>query len=145
MADMSAVNVTALRTAAAPETPERSAGPQAIAADLDAVQLDLATLIADINSGASPSTIAHDTQTEETDFRALVLDIENDGVLGAPTVNAASTAAGSSVAQVDAGSCSSPTVLVPLSPSQIGNALGSVTKQGRDAHFDAAIEAVRNG
>jgi hypothetical protein len=49
------------------------------------------------------------------------------------------------LAQVDAGSGSSSTVLVPLSPSQIGNALGSVTKQGQDAQFDAAIDALGNG
>jgi hypothetical protein len=116
-----------------------------MAVSLNAVQLDLATLIADINSGASPSTIARDTQTEETDFGTLALNNENDGVLGAVTSNSVSTAAGSSVAQKDAGGGSSSTTLVPLSPSDIENALGSVKKQGRDAHFDAAIEAVRNG
>ena len=144
-ADMPAVNPTALRTSAAPGTPERSADAQAMAAALDAVQHDLATLIADINSGASPSTIAQDTQTEETDSGTLVLNNETDGVLGAVTANSVSTATGSSVAQVDAASGSSSTVLVPLSPSDIGNALGSVKQQGRDAHFDAAIEALRNG
>ena len=44
-----------------------------MAAALDVVQLDLATLIADTNSGADPATIAQDTQTEETDFGTLVL------------------------------------------------------------------------
>ena len=125
--------------------PEGSAHAQAMAAALDAVQLDLATLIADINSGASRSTVAQETQTEETDFGALALNNESDGVLGAVTANSVSTTTRSSVAQVDAGSGSSSTVLVPLLPSHIGNALGSVKKQGRDAHFDAAIEALGNG
>jgi uncharacterized protein (TIGR03118 family) len=67
---MAAVNPTALRT---PGTPGGPADAQAMAAALDVVQLDLATLIADTNSGADPATIAQDTQTEETDFGTLVL------------------------------------------------------------------------
>jgi hypothetical protein len=42
-------------------------------AALDVVQLDLTTLISDINSGASQSTIAQDTQTLNTDSAALIL------------------------------------------------------------------------
>ena len=49
------------------------------------------------------------------------------------------------LAQVDAGSGSSSLVLVPLSPTHIGNALGSLMKQGRDTDFDAASESLRNG
>jgi hypothetical protein len=41
-------------------------------AALDVVQLDLAALMADLNSGAQQSTIAQDTQTLNADFAALV-------------------------------------------------------------------------
>jgi hypothetical protein len=54
-------------------TPEGPAEAQAVVARLDVVQLDLATLISDTNSGASQSTIAQDTQTLNTDFATLVL------------------------------------------------------------------------
>jgi hypothetical protein len=60
-------------TPVAPGTAGGLADAQAMLAALDVVQIDLGTLIADINSGASPSTIAQDTQTEEMDFGALVL------------------------------------------------------------------------
>jgi hypothetical protein len=53
-------------------TPEGPAEAQAVVAALDVVQLDLATLISDINSRASPSTIAQDRQTLNTDFATLV-------------------------------------------------------------------------
>jgi uncharacterized protein (TIGR03118 family) len=60
-------------TPVAPGTPEGPAEAQRVVAALDVVQLDLATLIADINSGASQTTIAQDTQTLKTDFSVLVL------------------------------------------------------------------------
>ena len=60
-------------TAVAPGTPEGPAEAQKVVAALDVVQLDLATLTSDINSGASQSTIAQDTQTLKMDFAALVL------------------------------------------------------------------------
>jgi uncharacterized protein (TIGR03118 family) len=60
-------------TPVAPGTPEGPAEVQKVTAALDVVQLDLATLTADINSGASPSTIAQDRQTLNTDFGTLVL------------------------------------------------------------------------
>jgi hypothetical protein len=57
----------------APGTPEGPAEAQAVVAALDVVQLDLAMVTSDINSGASQSTIAQDTQTLKMDFGALVL------------------------------------------------------------------------
>jgi uncharacterized protein (TIGR03118 family) len=60
-------------TPVAPGTPEGPAEAQAVAAALDVVQLDLATLIADNNSGASQATIAQDTQSLNMDERALTL------------------------------------------------------------------------
>jgi hypothetical protein len=53
-------------------TPEGPAEAQAVMVALDVVQLDLATLISDINSGASPSTITQDRQTVKIDFATLV-------------------------------------------------------------------------
>jgi len=58
-------------TPVAAGTPEGPAEAQAVQAALDVVQLDLATLTADIKSGASQSTIAQDTQTLQTDSAAL--------------------------------------------------------------------------
>ncbi|HEV3443286.1 MAG TPA: TIGR03118 family protein [Gemmataceae bacterium] len=60
-------------TPVAPGTPEGPADAQVVVAALDVVQLDLTTLISDINSGASQSTIAQDTQTLNTDSAALTL------------------------------------------------------------------------
>jgi uncharacterized protein (TIGR03118 family) len=60
-------------SAVAPGTPEGPAEAQKVVAALDVVQLDLGTLVSDINSGASPSTIAQDRQTLNTDFAALAL------------------------------------------------------------------------
>jgi uncharacterized protein (TIGR03118 family) len=57
----------------APGTPEGPAEAQVVVAALDVVQIDLATLISDINNGADPATIAHDQQTLETDFGTLEL------------------------------------------------------------------------
>ena len=64
------LNETTLTPVAA-GTPEGPAEAQAVQAALDVVQLDLATLTADIKSGASQSTIAQDTQTLQTDSAAL--------------------------------------------------------------------------
>jgi uncharacterized protein (TIGR03118 family) len=60
-------------TPVAPGTPEGPAEAQAVVVALDVVQIDLATLTSDINSGASQATIAQDRQTLNTDFGALVL------------------------------------------------------------------------
>jgi len=60
-------------TPVAPGTPEGPAEAQAVVAAVDVVQLDLATLISDINSGASQATIAQDQQILNMDFAALAL------------------------------------------------------------------------
>jgi hypothetical protein len=60
-------------TPVAPGTPEGPADAEAVVAALDVVQLDLAKLDSDINSGTSSSTIAQDTQILKTDFGALQL------------------------------------------------------------------------
>jgi uncharacterized protein (TIGR03118 family) len=54
-------------------TPEGPAEAQKVVAALDVVQLDLAKLISDTNSGASQSTIAQDQQTLNADFAVLGL------------------------------------------------------------------------
>jgi hypothetical protein len=58
---------------AAPGSPEGPAEAQVVVAALDVVQIDLTTLISDINSGADPATIAQDMQTLEKDFDAFML------------------------------------------------------------------------
>jgi hypothetical protein len=60
-------------TPARPGAPEGPAEAQKVTAAVDVVQLDLATLTADISGGASASTIAQDRRTLEADFGALVL------------------------------------------------------------------------
>jgi hypothetical protein len=60
-------------TSVAPGTPEGPAEAQVVVAALDVVQLDLAKLTSDINSGASQSSITQDQQTLKMDFAALVL------------------------------------------------------------------------
>jgi uncharacterized protein (TIGR03118 family) len=99
------------------------------------------------NGGAGPANTLYFTSG---------FNHESDGVLGAVTANSVSTATGSSIAQVDTAKGSSmaqvntspgstSTGLVPISPSDMGTDLGSVKKQGQHAHFDAALEALRNG
>ena len=58
-------------TAAAKGSPEGPADAQAVVAALDVVQIDLATLIQDMSSGASKSTIAQERQTLNRDFATL--------------------------------------------------------------------------
>jgi uncharacterized protein (TIGR03118 family) len=60
-------------TPVAPGSPEGPAEAQAVVAALDVVQLDLAKLVSDSNSGASQATIAQDTQTLNMDESALTL------------------------------------------------------------------------
>jgi uncharacterized protein (TIGR03118 family) len=60
-------------TPVAAGTPEGPAEAQAVVAALDVVQLDLATLTSDTNSGAPQSTIVQDTQTLKMDDGALAL------------------------------------------------------------------------
>jgi uncharacterized protein (TIGR03118 family) len=58
-------------TPVAPGTPEGPAESQVVIAAADVVQLDIATIMADLTSGASASTIAMDTHTLITDTRTL--------------------------------------------------------------------------
>jgi uncharacterized protein (TIGR03118 family) len=71
-AAVSAVDLTS-PTPVAPGALKGPAEAQAVATALDVVQRDLATLVADSNSGANPSTMAQDTQAQETHFSTLVL------------------------------------------------------------------------
>jgi hypothetical protein len=133
----------------APGTPEGAAEGQVVVAAADVVQIDLTTLNHDIASGASASTIAQDIQTLNTDIatlqgaeRVFVQDSRHD--LGAAGTAQRGQGAVLGDQSADFGGSLS-TALMPISPADIGNALGSVKKQGHGAHFDAAIEALRDG
>jgi hypothetical protein len=113
------------------------------------VQIDLTTLNNDIASGASASTIAQDTQTLDTDIATLqsaerVFAQDSSDDLGTAGTAVPGQGAVPGDDSADSGGSSS-AALMPISPADMGNPLGSVKKQGHDAHFDAAIEALRNG
>jgi hypothetical protein len=136
-------------TPVAPGTPEGAAEGQVVVAAADVVQIDLTTLNNDIASGASASTIAQDIQTLNTDIATLQSDEQvfvNDSSddLGAAGTAGRRHKAVPGAHLADFGGSSS-TALMPILSADIGNALGSVKKQRHDAHFDAAIKALRDG